>query len=86
MSNMNLLLKPTPSGERAFPFPQADLLEMLDRGEITQVSRNPVVYRVKPGGTIKVVEEDDEDTPEEPKPQVYVTRDMVAKPGMRRRR
>ena len=80
---INLLLKPTPLGERAFPVEAALLNEMLSRGEIEKISDRPVTYRIKP--MVKVMPPDlDSILDEDPDPQVYTTRDMVAKPNTRR--
>jgi hypothetical protein len=84
---MNLLLKPTPQGERAFPVEAALLKEMAARGEIEKISDRPVAYRIKPvvKADAQAPEDLDSIPDEDPIPQVYTTRDMVAKPGTRRR-
>ncbi len=74
---VNLLLKQTPCGERAFPVNSEDLKIMEALDEVEQVSKNPLVYRVKV---------DTPATAEKDEPQVYQTKDMVARPNARRTR
>lgn len=77
---VNLLLKSTPKGERAYPVDAEELKIMETLDEVEKVSDRPLVYRMK-AQVAKTDEPSDGD-----EPQVYETRDMVAKPNMRRTR
>jgi len=68
---VNLLLKPTLKGERAYLVDAEELKIMETLDEVEKVSDRPLVYRMK----AEVVT-----------PQVYETKDMVAKPDTRRAR
>ena len=85
---MSLLLKLTPHGERAFSVEAALLKEMAARGEVEKVSDRPVAYRIKPAVKADAQAPEDLDSipDEDPAPQVYTTRDMVAQPTRRRGR
>jgi hypothetical protein len=75
---VNLLLKPTPNGERAFPVDSEELKIMETLDEVEKVSDRPLVYRMKA--------EVPKTKSEEEQPQVYETKDLVAQPNTRRMR
>ena len=76
---VNLLLKSTSKGERAYPVDAEELKIMEALDEVEKVSDRPLVYRMK-AETAKAAPTDGDE------PQVYETKDMVANPNMRRTR